>query len=119
MKHLAFFLVAFSAMVGFSHAQEADGVLNLKKGDIKSVQINLEPGNPVRLNIYFKKAKLEEAQTLISANLDKPITILMEGKVVAKPRIKYPLQYKNPFVTLRYPDIEAAAVAARLLVPEQ
>jgi preprotein translocase subunit SecD len=105
-----------AATLGLSHAQDL-ATLSLTPKDIRYVQIQLNPGDHPKVDIYFTKKKLAEAHELITANLDKPFNIVMDGKLVATPRIKHPLYYKKQFVTLGFPDLDAAVAAARTLVP--
>lgn len=106
----------FLAAAGFSPAQGV-ATLALTPKDIRYVQIQLTPGDHPKVDIYFTKKKLAETHELITANLDRPFNIVMDGKLVATPRIKHPLYYKKQFVTLGFPDLASAVEAARILVP--
>jgi hypothetical protein len=113
---LAFLFMAFFAVC---HAEQDSASLQLQKGDVRYVELELRPESAPKLSIYFTNKKLLEAQTLISKNLNQPISIFMNGKLVVAPRIKEPLIYKNRFLSLRFPDFDSAVLAARLLVPTQ
>ncbi len=96
---------------------EPPAALNLKKGDVTFVELELRPGATPALAIHFTNHKLLEAQTIIAAHLDEPIAITMDGQLVVTPRIKDPKAGKSRYLTLRFPDFAAAARAARQLVP--
>ncbi len=91
--------------------------LHLQPADVEHVEIDLDPKTTPLVRVYFTNAKLSETQALIKNNLDKPIEVYMQDKLVVAPIIKDPLMTRVKFLKLRFADFDSAAQAAKMFVP--
>lgn len=109
-------LAAALCLVSLEGSQANEATLNLEKGDIDRVQIEVSPGKKPRLVIYFGIKKLIEAQVLASNNKGKPLALKMNETTVVKPVISNTLLSRGK-MTLSFPDLDSAVAATKLLVP--
>ena len=117
MKLIATALLLVVIQFTSAFAQAESPTLDLVTKDVQYVELELRADTQPKLRIYFSRNALDRLQPIVSSNLDKPFTILMNGKLVAKPVLKEPFQSKTKFLRLSFPDFNSAARAAQLLTP--
>ncbi len=109
-------LVVSLVVTGFCWAAPANPVLDISPGDVSLVQIELTPDAAPKVVVHFSNSKLLELEQIILANYGKPVSFVSNGKIVVEPLIQSQLLHKRRTVSLRFPDLKSASLAADQLM---
>lgn len=121
MKHPALptllALAAFALATPTRAADSAEASLHLKQKDVEKVVVQMEPDKKIEVRVSISKAKLDQFLSLTEANLNKPIAIYLNEKLVTAPVITKPFIEKVRYLTLKFADFDSAAQVAHGFMP--
>jgi hypothetical protein len=89
--------------------------LKLNERDINKVELELKPKSPVTtLRIHFSNFAAMRFQEVVNQNLNQPISLFMDDRLVATISYKDPLSSNNRFLSIPFPKFDSAASAAKV-----